>query len=91
MGHVFRSILAAQILILPALAWAEDGEVIQEADREVVRSRTRMDFNDAQIDGDLVGPEGSYVPGSGRVRFKSLIELREDFHEELRTSADSDL
>lgn len=92
MSHILRAFLAAPLLLLPVLAPAEEGEeVIQEADREIVRSRTRMDFNDTRIDGELVGPDGSYLPGTGRARFKSLIELREDFHDELQTSADSDL
>ncbi len=90
MSHTVRAILFSQIFLLPSFALAEKEEVIQEADREVVRSRTRMDFNDAEIDGELMGPEGGYIPGSGRIRFKSLIELRKDFNQELQTSVDSE-
>lgn len=76
-----------------ALALAEaagasrgDEEVRREADREVIEKRTRLDFSDAWIDGDLVRPEEGYVPGSGRIRFDNLIQLRKDFVQELETS-----
>lgn len=91
MNHVIRSILFSQILFLPGLALAdEEGEVIREADREVVRKQTRLDFNDARIDGELTGPEGGYVPGSGRIRFRSLLELRQDFHEKHARTTESE-
>lgn len=91
MSHSIRSILVAQsLLLLPGLAGAEEDEVVREADREIVRKQTRLDFNESRIDGELTGPEGGYVPGTGRIRFKSLIELRQDFHQELQTSVDSD-
>lgn len=90
MNHVIRSIVFSQILVLPGLALADDEEVIREGDREVVRKQTRLDFNDARIDGELTGPEGGYVPGSGRIRFRSLIELRQDFHEKHARTTESE-
>lgn len=91
MRHIVRAILIAPILFVASTALADEVEVIREADREVVRDRTRMDFNDAEIDGELVRPEGGYIPGTSRIRFDSLIELRQDFHDELGTSADSEI
>jgi len=82
----------ALALLVPATSFAEEEErVVKEADREIVRKRTHMDFSDSRIDGQLIGPEEDYIPGSGRIRFRNLIELREDFHQELQSSLDSDV
>ena len=68
-------------------AGAQPTETLQrEADREVIRKQTRLDFNDATIDGELVRPEEDYIPGGGQVRFDNLIEFRRDFVQELETS-----
>ncbi|MFO7156606.1 MAG: hypothetical protein DIU72_008330 [Pseudomonadota bacterium] len=81
-------------LLVPAISLAEEEEeprVVEEPDREVVRKRTQMDFSDTRIDGRLIGPEEDYIPGTGRIRFRNLIEFRQDFHEEVRASLDSDV
>ena len=94
MRRIVNTLVFAQALLAPGLALAEDveeeREVIREADREIVKRRTHLDFNDTEIDGQLIGPEEDYIPGQGRIRFRNLIELRQDFHRELQTSVDSD-
>lgn len=85
------------ILSLLAAAWApgalaaerEEGVAVEQPNRKVVREKTVLDFNDSLIDGELVKPEEGYVPGSGRIRFDSLIEFRTDFSEKFETEATS--
>jgi hypothetical protein len=93
MRRIGITLVVTQALLAgPALAEDVEGEreVVREADREIVKRRTHLDFNDTEIDGQLIGPEEDYIPGQGRIRFRNLIELRQDFHRELQTSVDSD-
>ncbi|HLV61568.1 MAG TPA: hypothetical protein VKY51_09235 [Fredinandcohnia sp.] len=91
MRHVLTTVLVALVLGPAGTAGAEEVETVREPDREIVRSQTRVDFDGSEVDGELHRPDGGYIPGIAPFRFRNLIELRRDFTEELRTSADKDL
>ncbi|WP_157370407.1 hypothetical protein [Vulgatibacter incomptus] len=82
---ILLACLAVWGLALPAKA---DEKVIHEADRVVVKRSTAVNFNDAQVEGDLVKPENDFVPGRDGAKFDNLIKLRKDFSRELDKSAD---
>lgn len=61
---------------------------IREPDREVVRSTTKVDFNEFQLEGELTRPQGGYVPSREQSQFDSLLKPRQDFLPELERSAE---
>ena len=82
MGLVLASTLFA------AQGMAQDN-VIQEEDRVVYEKKTAVDFSDVNIEGQLSKPEGSYIKNRKRTSFRSLIELRGHFRNEMRRSVDA--
>lgn len=70
-------------------AAAEDKvRIVQEADRTVVRERTTVDFTEANIEGELTKPEGSFVLERSRSELPNLLTVRNDFAFELHRSVD---
>ena len=63
--------------------------VIQEEDKVVYEKKTAVDFSDVNIEGELSKPEGSYIKNRKRTSFRSLIELRGHFRNEMRRSVDA--
>jgi hypothetical protein len=105
MGKTARSVRAAAFacaLAAAVPALAEDSQakeagpppkagprVVREADKIVVRKRTVIDFDDVNVEGELIRPEGSYLLNRRGTRFPSLLKLRDNFNPELQKSADN--
>jgi len=53
----------------------------------VVRSSTRIDFSEANIDGRMKAPEGFFLQGRKSQDLQNLMKLRSNFREELSGSA----
>lgn len=82
--------VAVVAMALASVAFAQGKvNVVQEADKVVVRKKTVIDFTDVQLEGELTKPEGSYAISKNRTRFKSLIKVRENFNPELQKSVDN--
>ncbi len=82
--------VAVVAIALASVAFAQGKvNVVQEADKVVVRKKTVIDFTDVQLEGELTKPEGSYAISKNRTRFKSLIKVRENFNPELQKSVDN--
>lgn len=81
-------IVFVALLVASSAAMAQDN-VIQEEDRVVYEKKTSVDFSDVNIEGELSKPEGSYIKNRKRTRFRSLIELRGHFRNEMRRSVDA--
>jgi len=75
------------IMLASSTVWAQN--VIQEEDRVVYEKKSTVDFSDVNIEGELSKPEGSYIKNRKRTRFRSLIELRGHFRNEMRRSVDA--
>jgi opacity protein-like surface antigen len=85
-----KRLLAVAVVALAATSFAQGKvNVVQEADKVVVRKKTVIDFTDVAVEGELTKPEGSYQVSKGKARFKSLIKVREDFNIELQKSVDN--
>lgn len=88
----------AAVLLVPAAAGGAESEdqdrsepgehVIREEDRVVVKKTTNVDFNDVELEGELINPEGGYVRSRPQSHFESLIKMRKDFNKELEESVD---
>lgn len=55
----------------------------------VVRSSTRIDFNETNIEGKMKAPEGFYLQGRRAQRMQHLLKLRQDFKKELEGSGEA--
>jgi len=76
-------------LVFAAPAALAEEKVIHEADKTIVRKKTMIDFTDVAVEGDLTKPEGSYVLDRNKMRFQSLVKIRDNFVPELQKSADN--
>ncbi len=75
-------------VLAPAGAQAEEDKVIREEDKVVYDKKTRVDFNDGMIDGELTRPDVDVVRANRKAEFDSMIQKRKDFNKELRESID---
>jgi hypothetical protein len=55
----------------------------------VVRSSTKIDFNETNIDGKMKAPEGFYLQGRRAQKMQNLLRLRQDFKKELEGSSEA--
>ena len=93
---------AANILLIGALTligtWAARGYAQEETGQKAEKSasgdksgdkkRTKIDFEDELVEGELKKPELFYLLQKKQFNFKRLIKLREDFLPEMRRDAD---
>ena len=86
MTRLFIAVLT--MAALPVLAQGKVN-VIQEADKTVVRKKTVIDFTDVAVEGELTKPEGTYSISKKKTSFKSLIKVRDNFVPELQKSVDN--
>ena len=63
--------------------------VVQQTDRTVYKRKTVIDFSDVTIQGELTKPEGSYLLNRKKTKFKTLLQIRADFLQELFNSTDN--
>jgi hypothetical protein len=82
--RAFFALLGATLLFTqPAAAQEED------AGRQVkYKERTEIDFEDVDVNGELVKPAGALLIDRKRASFNPLIRLREDFNDEMKQSVD---
>jgi hypothetical protein len=52
------------------------------------KERTEIDFEDVDVNGELVKPAGALLIDRKRASFNPLIRLREDFNDEMKQSVD---
>jgi len=75
-------------MLLFVLALTTSG-FAQESDKNVVyRSKTEIDFETVELEGEFVKPEGSIVIDRQRARFSPMIVLRTNFNPEITLSID---
>ena len=75
-------ILTASFVSFPAFAQDD------EEPKVVYKSRTEIDFEGVEVDGELVKPQGALLLDRKRANFNPLIKLRTDFDEEMDKSVD---
>jgi len=68
-------------------ALAQDEEA--EGDKKVVyKTKTEIDFEGLDVNGELVKPQSALVLDRKKAQFNPLIKLRADFNEEMEQSVD---
>ncbi len=70
-----------------AFAFATPAFAQEEEDRKIqYKQRTEIDFEGVEVAGELVKPQGALLLDRKRANFNPLIQLREDFNEEMDQS-----
>jgi hypothetical protein len=86
------SIFLLVILFSAVVAQAEDIDLSPLPDgrtsaigapKIIYKKRTKIDFNDAIVEGQVNNPEGIYIVTPPEKQFGSLLKLRPNFHREL--------
>lgn len=78
--------VAVVALIAPGLAFAQE----RDAEGREIRyeERTTIDFEEVDVEGELVKPEGNLLTETKRASFNPMIRFREDFNVEMKQSVD---
>jgi len=71
-----------------AQAQEDNEQKSSSADKGGDKKRTKIDFEDELVEGELKKPELFYLLQKKQFNFKRLIKLREDFLPEMRRDAD---
>ncbi len=79
------SFLALALLSTPALAAPASDQDADEAARvgTDASGTTIYDFEDDNVEGEVLSPEGANIASRGRVKHASLIQIRPHFLREL--------
>jgi hypothetical protein len=89
MKKLVSAAMVAAALSMSSVAFAQEGGVVQEADRTEYKKKTIIDFSDVTIQGELTKPEGSYLLNRKKTNFQSLLKIRGNFLPELVNSLDN--
>ena len=80
-----KTILFILALLFPFAAHAQD----EEKDRKIIyKERTEIDFEDVDVTGELIKPQGALIISRKKATFPPLIKLREDWNDELKRTID---
>lgn len=72
---------AEDIDLIPSVPEAKNSAVGQP--KIIYKKRTKVEFNDAIVEGQMSNPEGVYIVTPPEKQFGSLLKLRPNFHREL--------
>jgi hypothetical protein len=90
MSRRFALLLAIGASQVSFPAFAQDDEAsAEETGRQVrYKERTEIDFEEVDVNGELVKPQGSLLLDRKRASFNPLIRIRQDFNAEMKESVD---
>ena len=80
--------ITRSLLLTTALAFTPAFAQDEEEAKVVYKSRTEIDFEGVEVDGELVKPQGALLLDRKRANFNPLIKLRTDFDDEMDKSVD---
>lgn len=90
-GEMDVRLKAAKLFIAVLLSAFSFGALAQEQNKSASggeKKKTRIDFEDELVEGELKKPELFYLLQKKQFNFKRLIKLRENFLPEMRRDAD---
>ena len=85
-----RFALLAFMLVSPMKAFAQDAtETDPDSTRTIkYKERTEIDFEEVDVSGELVKPQGQLISTVRQASFNPMIRVRTEFNEEMRQSVD---
>jgi len=83
MRFLIVTLLASPLFVATASAQTAPEPEIQYQDR------TEIDFEEVDVSGELLRPQGQLLLERRRAAFNPLIELRQEFNDEMRESIDA--
>jgi hypothetical protein len=79
----------AALGLSPLVASTGYAQAVDDEGREIrYKARTEIDFEEVDVTGELVKPQGQLLLERKKASFNPLIRFREDFNEEMRQSID---
>ena len=82
------SLFAFLIIFAPSISNAND-KIVQKEDKTVYKKKTKIDFSDINIEGELTKPSGSYVGVRKFIKFRNFIKIRNNFRDKIFSSEDN--
>jgi hypothetical protein len=83
MRSALVAFVAASLVATTASAAPEGGDADEAASKGKQGGVTVYDFDDDNVDGEVLRPEGANLAARGRVKHASLISIRPHFLREL--------
>jgi hypothetical protein len=71
------------LILLPLSATAQE---IKEGREVTYAERTEINFDEMEVTGELIKPQGSVIVDRKRAEFDSLIDLRTNWDKEMKKS-----
>tara|TARA_R100000008_G_C3545699_1_gene147419 strand:- start:491 stop:748 length:258 start_codon:yes stop_codon:yes gene_type:complete len=81
-----KKMLTLILLAFSNVSFAEEPE--DETPTVIYKEETEIDFEDLEIDGQIVKPDGNLIIDRTESTFNPLIKLRMDFNPEMDQSID---
>jgi hypothetical protein len=84
--HAMRTAIALATLLISSTAFAgpaSDSDADASAQRGAQSGTTVYDFEDDDVDGEILSPDGANISSRGRNKHASLISVRPHFIPEL--------
>jgi hypothetical protein len=79
-------VITLALLAIPRTARAAEPEDEDNGRKVIYNSRTEIDFEEVEVDGQLVKPEGTLLLDRKRATFNPLIKLRRNWDAEITES-----
>ena len=76
------------MILLVLLTFSNIAAADEDSNNPIVKykEKTIIDFEDLEIEGELVKPQGNLIVERKRANFNPLIKLRKDFSQEMTQS-----
>ena len=69
-------------------AFAQDEDPPADGAKVIYKTKTEIDFEGLDVNGELVKPQSALVLDRKKAQFNPLIKLRQDFNAEMEQSVD---
>jgi len=80
------SILILSLFIFSNTMFAEGSSNEQSKSKVTYKKTTKLDFEDAGVDGDFLNPDGQSLNADQNLSFDSMLEPKDNFQGELKRS-----
>lgn len=80
----FYNILIVSTLVYVSMTYAQSKDV--KPSNVTYEKKTKIDFEDRDVDGDFLTPEGQSVDAEKNLHFDSMLDPKDNFKKELKRS-----
>ena len=80
----FMTILS--VLLTSSIAFAQSDEISRKPASVTYEKQTKIDFEDRDVDGEFMTPDGQSVSADKNLHFDSMLDPKDNFKKELKRS-----